>query len=217
MNQRPLWKLSIVTSPEAEEAVAEMLGGAFGEPAASYTDLESGTTTITAYFAQKPDWSRARQTSLRTELKRIASCGLKIGPDKFALGKVRRQDWAESWKRHFKPLEIGSALLIRPSWSQRRPRKGQALVVLDPGLSFGTGQHPTTGFCLQQLVACRRPKQGQSLLDIGSGSGILAIAAVRLGYQPVEAFDFDPEAVRVARDNAQQNGVAEQIDFRQQD
>ena len=87
----------------------------------------------------------------------------------------------------------------------------QKVVVLDPGLSFGTGQHPTTEFCLKQLVAERRAGEAQSFLDIGTGSGILAIAAAKLGYHPVRAFDFDRAAVRVARDNARRNHVLNHI------
>jgi len=81
------------------------------------------------------------------------------------------------------------------------------VVILDPGLSFGTGQHPTTSFCLNELVRVRKNGTPQSFLDIGTGSGILAIAAAKLGYQPVHAFDFDPESVRVARENARKNRV----------
>ena len=131
---------------------------------------------------------------------------------------MRREDWAESWKRHFKPLEIGDALLLKPSWEKRQPRKGQAVIILDPGLSFGTGHHATTGFCLRQLVEVRKGRgagresrasaPALSLLDIGTGSGILAIAAAKLGYSPVRCFDFDPESVRVAKANAAQNDVA---------
>ena len=84
-------------------------------------------------------------------------------------------------------------------WSRRRPKKGQSLVILDPGLSFGTGQHPTTRFCLEQLVAARGRRNASSILDAGCGSGILAIAAAVLGYSRVEAFDFDAVAVRYAK------------------
>jgi ribosomal protein L11 methyltransferase len=89
--------------------------------------------------------------------------------------------------------------------------------VLDPGLSFGTGQHPTTAFCLEQLAARRATGRQQSCLDIGTGSGILAIAAAKLGYKPVQAFDFDPAAVRVARANAFQNRVAKRVHIFRQD
>ncbi len=125
--------------------------------------------------------------------------------------KIRREDWAESWKRHFKPIEIGSALLLKPSWSKGRPKKHQAVVVIDPGLSFGTGQHPTTRFCLGQLVAVRKKEMAQSFLDIGTGSGILAIAAAKLGYAPVAGHDVDAEAIRIAKANARQNAVAGKV------
>ena len=134
-----------------------------------------------------------------------------------SLERVRHQDWSMSWKRHFRPIEIGSALLIRPSWSRRRPRKGQAVVEIDPGLSFGTGQHPTTAFCLRQLTVRRSPRKPQSFLDLGTGSGILAIAAVKLGYGPIDALDSDPDAIRIARANARQNGVVGRIRFLRQD
>ena len=143
--------------------------------------------------------------------------GLEIGSGRISLRQVRAEDWAESWKRHFKPIQIGSALLIRPSWSKRKTIKGRAEVVLDPGLSFGTGQHPTTAFCLDQLVKQKRRNQEQSFLDIGTGSGILAISAAKLGYRPVDAIDFDPDAMRIARNNARKNRVVQQIRFVQQD
>src|SRR5439155_618396 len=82
-------------------------------------------------------------------------------------------------------------LLIKPSWSRRRARRGQAVVILDPGLSFGTGQHPTTVFCLRELARLRKPGERQAFLDIGTGSGILAVAAAKLGYSPVCASEFD--------------------------
>jgi ribosomal protein L11 methyltransferase len=131
--------------------------------------------------------------------------------------KLPRENWAESWKRHFQPMEIGGALLIKPGWSRRRARPGQRVVRLDPGLSFGTGHHATTSFCLEQLAACRRPGAGQSFLDIGAGSGILAIAAAKLGYRPVQAFDCDPEAIRVSRANARRNRVQDRVRPRRQD
>ena len=217
MKQTPLWKISVTTTPEAEDAVAELLAGTFCQPATSYTDVETRQTIVSVYLQKRPDWSRARQAELTLGLKRIASSGLDIGPGKLARKRIRQEDWAESWKLHFKPLAIGAALLLKPSWSRRRPRKGQAVIVLDPGLSFGTGRHPTTAFCLEQLVAGRRPGDAQSCLDIGTGSGILAIAAAKLGYAPVEAFDFDPQSILVARANARRNGVSARIQLRRQD
>jgi ribosomal protein L11 methyltransferase len=215
---RGLWKLAVETAPEAEEAVTEWLSDAFGRPVTSYTNVDSSETRVTVFFEKKPEWSAAGRAELRAGIERIRDCGLKLGSARISLRKVRREDWAESWKRHFKPIEIDAALLIKPTWSKRRPRPGQSVVLLDPGLSFGTGQHPTTAFCLRQLTARRSDGAGrQSLLDIGTGSGILAIAAAKLGYVPVQALDLDPDAVRIARANARQNGVAGRIGFAHRD
>jgi len=188
-----------------------------GQPAFVYVDAEKQTTVASVYASKTSDWSAASRAALRRELQRLRAAGLPIGSGRISVEKVRREDWAESWKRHFKPIEIGSALLLKPSWSQLRPKKNQAVVVLDPGLSFGTGQHPTTRFCLEQIVAVRKPGWSQSFLDLGTGSGILAIAAARLGYRPVAATDFDPEAIRIARANAKQNGVLGKVRFICQD
>jgi ribosomal protein L11 methyltransferase len=109
-------------------------------------------------------------------------------------------------------MQIGKTLLVKPSWSKKCPAKNQAVVILDPGLSFGTGQHPTTSFCLHEIARRRKNEtQPTSFLDIGTGSGILAIAAAKLGYQPVHAFDLDPESVRVAKENLQKNRVADKV------
>ena len=217
MKRTLLWRITVTTTPEAEDAVTELLESAFGQSVCSWTDAETGIATVSVYVPTRPDWSRAKKNELVAGLRRIAGSGLNLGPGQILLKSIRKEDWSESWKLHFKPLVIGSALLLKPSWSRRRPRKGQALVVLDPGLSFGTGRHPTTGFCLRQLVARRCSGRSQSCLDIGTGSGILAIAAAKLGYAPVDAIDSDPEAVRTARANARRNGVAGKIGFRRQD
>jgi ribosomal protein L11 methyltransferase len=171
-----------------------------------YHDARTGKQTVTVY----PSSLRAPPHQARAGLSR-ALRRLFPGRSGILIKKLRRENWAESWKRHFKPVEIGRALLIKPGWSRRRARPGQRVVRLDPGLSFGTGHHATTSFCLEQLAACRRPGAGQSFLDIGTGSGILAIAAAKLGYSPVRAFDFDPEAIRVSRANARGNRVLDRV------
>ena len=206
----PLWRISIQTHREAEEAVVELCRAIFPEPPVSFTDADTGRVAVNVYVG-KPVGRAAVVLRIRSGFAVIRRSGLNAGSGKISIRKIPHRDWAESWRRHFKPLEVGSALLVKPSWSRRRPRAGQAVVVLDPGLSFGTGQHPTTAFCLRQVAACRDPRRPQSFLDIGTGSGILAIAAAKLGYSPVEAFDNDPVAVRRARDNARRNGVAGKV------
>ncbi|GDY21731.1 ribosomal protein L11 methyltransferase [Verrucomicrobiota bacterium] len=207
--------------PEAEEPVVALVERVFGVTPAVYLNSETGEVRVSVYT----ELAEAALGELRRELvaglESLRAAGVEPGDGVMAMAvrAVRREDWAESWKKHFKPLAIGGSLLIRPSWSRRRARAGQAEVVLDPGLSFGTGQHATTSFCLRQLVK-HRPRSGaagRGFLDMGTGSGILAIAAAKLGYGPVVAFDFDPEAVRVARENARQNGVGGSVRMARQD
>ena len=214
MNARqPLWTVSVDTSLEAEDAAGEMLGEVFGCQASSYFDFESRTSRVSVYVHGNiaPD---ARQR-INEGLNRIRSCGINVRPAKISIARVRKEDWAESWKRHFKPIEFGNVLLVKPGWSKKKPRKNQATVVLDPGLSFGTGQHPTTAFCLSEIAKHsprRSPeKNGRAFLDIGTGSGILAISAAKLGYAPVSALDFDADVVRLARANAKRNNVSVRI------
>lgn len=209
-NNKPLWRVSVATSPEADDAVAERVSSRFGTAAATYFDLETGISTVSFFSDRKLDLSRVR-AQITADLLRVEECGLRTCPAKIEIAKVKREDWAESWKRHFHPLEIGGTLLVKPSWSKQRPRKNQMVVILDPGLSFGTGQHPTTSFCLGEIARCHKKGTTQSFLDIGTGSGILAIAAAKLGYHPIEAFDFDPDSVRVARSNARKNRVDDKI------
>jgi ribosomal protein L11 methyltransferase len=217
MNRKSVWRIALKVPAEAEDAVVELFTRLFGDAASSYVDFETNFATVTVYFEKKPRISPTQRAELTADFKRIRECGLEIGRPKLSVRKLPRQDWAESWKRHFHPIEIGSALLIKPSWSKQRPKKGQATIILDPGLSFGTGQHPTTAFCLCQLVRHRKFGTKDAFLDIGTGSGILAIAAARLGYAPVEAFDFDSEAIRVASANARRNRALHKIHFFEQD
>ena len=206
-----IFQLSISIYADAEESVVVIFDDLFGETASVYCDADTGKTTASIFLANRSRWNRATMEQLQRRLQLLRDAGINPGPAKIQFKKLQRQDWAESWKKHFKPIQIGQALLIKPSWSQIRARSGQACVVLDPGLSFGTGQHATTLFCLEQIVRCRRADQRQSFLDVGTGSGILAIAAAKLGYSPIQAFDFDPESVRVSRINADQNHVLDRV------
>lgn len=217
MKAKSLWQITVNTSEESQEAVSEMMERVIHEPASIYIDTETHEVSVTIYLTKLQRQSKALRADLETGIDVIQNAGLNPAPGKIHIRKLAPKNWAESWKRHFKPIQIGKALLIKPSWSKLTPRHGQALVVLDPGLSFGTGRHATTSFCLQQLTARRKPEQKQSLLDIGSGSGILAICAAKLGYSPVDAFDFDPDAVRVSIENAQSNGVGNSVIPRRKD
>ena len=123
--------------------------------------------------------------------------------------RIAEADWAEAWKRHLRILHVGQRIVIRPSWLDYDPQEGEVVIVLDPGMAFGTGLHPTTQMCLMALEEHVRP--GMSLLDLGTGSGILAIAGAKLGASRVLALDTDPQAVEVARENVRRNGVMGQV------
>ncbi len=122
---------------------------------------------------------------------------------------VRDEDWAEAWKAHYQPLRIGKRLLLRPQWIAVDPAPEDIEIALDPGMAFGTGTHPTTQLCLEALETIMRP--ALDVLDLGCGSGILAIAAAKLGAKHVLALDIDAIALRATRENAALNGVARQI------
>ncbi len=214
---KPAWRISVTTSPEAEEAVADLLEALFQQTAVVYRDAAKPSAMVAVYLANQPDWSVKIRARLRAGFERIRTCGLDCGPGNVSLRKLRARDWAHAWKRHFKPLRIGRKLLIKPSWNRVRGLVGQAVVILDPGLSFGTGHHPTTRFCLAQIVAARQARVNQSLLDIGTGSGILALAGAKLGYAPVLGLDVDPEAIKSARLNARRNRLSRRITFRRAD
>lgn len=127
---------------------------------------------------------------------------------------VRDENWGEEWKKFFKPLRVGSRFLICPSWEKAEPGEGDLLIWMDPGRAFGTGQHETTRLCLEwldRLGAEETSFSGKSLLDVGTGSGILAMAGALLGFTRIVGIDNDPEAIETAQENVKRNGVAVRI------
>ncbi len=126
-------------------------------------------------------------------------------PPETILTFVQEEDWAEAWKAHFHPIPIGERLVVAPSWSDYIPLPQQVVVELDPGMAFGTGAHPTTRLCLEALE--RGLHGGETVVDWGTGSGLLAVAAAKLGAARVLAGDVDPLAVSIARENCARNGV----------
>ena len=141
--------------------------------------------------------------------------GIKLAASVADLGELNirplddGEDWRNSWKRHFTLLRVGQRLVIKPSWIDYAAQDGDVVVELDPGLAFGTGYHPTTYSCLEALEELVQP--GSAVLDVGTGSGILTIAAARLGAARVTAVDIDGHAVRAARKNFRRAGILEQV------
>lgn len=126
---------------------------------------------------------------------------------------IAEEDWASSWKEHFKPLAIGKRLIIIPSWETPAPTETRQIITLDPGMAFGTGGHETTRLCLECLeqILTDGPAPASPVLDLGTGSGILAIAAAKLGCTQIDAVDIDPQAILVAEENCCLNRVADAV------
>ena len=126
-------------------------------------------------------------------------------PTRLAMREIDDQNWAQLWKSHFKPLTVCPGLIIAPSWENITAGPGETVIEIDPGLAFGTGHHPTTLLCLQLIRTYLQA--GDSLLDIGTGTGILAIAAVKSGSSRVVAVDSDESAIAVAKENRRRNRI----------
>ncbi|MBX3011932.1 MAG: 50S ribosomal protein L11 methyltransferase [Caldilineaceae bacterium] len=122
---------------------------------------------------------------------------------------VQEEDWATAWKKFYKPLRIGQRVVLKPTWEAFTANQDDIVIHLDPGMAFGTGMHPTTRLCIVALEEVVHP--GDTVLDLGTGSGVLAFVAAQLGASSVLATDIDPLAVRVARENAQLNQISEQL------
>jgi ribosomal protein L11 methyltransferase len=190
---------------ETPGAAAELLS-ALGYQFSTWTDEETKSVKHTLYFLKEGEELEAA-AALKAAAPEWESFEVRIA--NIACSTLKKEDWAESWKIHFKLMEISERLAIRPSWIEYKPKKGQQVLVLDPGMSFGTGQHATTKFCLKAIDKfCAEAKSPLSMLDAGCGSGILSIAAKKLGCGKVLAFDIDPEASAIARENCELNGLA---------
>ncbi len=170
-----------------------------------------GPAVVRGYLLDTPEAARVRN-SLRLALQMAplsASGGL---PRWHRVRRLREQSWRDSWKKFFGIQRIGRALVVKPSWVRYAAKGGETVIEIDPGMAFGTGQHPTTAMCLRALEELVRP--GSRVLDLGCGSGILGIAAAKLGAARVLALDIDPMAVAATRENAAANGVADVIEAR---
>ncbi len=140
-----------------------------------------------------------------------AEFGFHRGVD-LSLSFIEDEDWASAWRAYFQPLRIGRKIVIAPTWTEVPTKPGDAVVRLDPGMAFGTGTHQTTQLCLEALEVAIGG--GETVFDVGCGSGILSIAAIKLGAARALAIDCDPLAVEATRENAELNGIAQRVEVR---
>lgn len=138
--------------------------------------------------------------------------GIDIGEGSVSLGQVNESDWANEWKKYYKPTKIGQRIVVKPTWEDYKRENGELIIELDPGMAFGTGTHETTSMCIREL---EKYVNGDSkVFDIGCGSGILAIAAAKLGAKEVLAVDLDEVAVKVSKENVEENNVSDSVEVR---
>ncbi len=222
-------ELAVEADQEAVEAVSEILA----RVAAGGTSVEAPFVTEAEGLAARVDPTRPAVVRGYVPARDEATVRAAVATVEAALGHLRafelrpigelrtrlvhEADWASAWKAHFPVLRVGRRLVIRPTWRRHRRRPGDVVLALDPGMAFGTGLHPTTRLCLRALedladAAVLRPRA--RVLDLGSGSGILSIAAAKLGAASVLALDVDPIAVEATAANARRNRLAARIEAR---
>jgi ribosomal protein L11 methyltransferase len=214
-----IWlELAVECDTEAVESVAELFarygyneGVVIEEPFTQDGDGDNlavdPTRPVTVRtFIAAPDAKEETIESIRQalwHLSRMRHVGELI------ISEREEEDWANAWKAHYSVHRIGNKTTVRAPWHEYEPKPGEVVIELDPGMAFGTGLHPTTRLCLTMLEDHLRP--GLSVLDVGTGSGILAIAAAMHGAGSVDAVDIEPVAVRSTRENAERNRVADRI------
>ena len=213
-------EISITVDPELAESVSELLSryvsnGVVVERGVIFTNDEDegtphGPARVFGYLALDEHTEETRQ---RIEeglwyLGRISKEMANPVPEP-TYRAVQNEDWMAAWKQHYRPIPIGKRLLILPAWIED-PRSGRMAVKIDPSMAFGTGTHPTTQLCMELLEDTTQA--GQPVIDVGCGSGILSIGALKLGASKVLAVDIDNAAIISTRENAQANGVLDHIE-----
>ena len=163
---------------------------------------------VTAYYPDTVDMEVVK-VQVHARLKELTDFGLETGQVCLTQQELAEQDWVDNWKKYFEPARITHDLTIVPSWTEYEATAGEKLIKLDPGMAFGTGTHPTTKmslFALEQVL-----RGGETVLDVGTGSGVLSIASSLLGAKKIYAYDLDEIAVRVAQENIELNANMENI------
>jgi ribosomal protein L11 methyltransferase len=215
----PAWlEASVRVDEELSESVADVMARfAPGGVTLGYDSIRPdpdgegtpcGPITVRAYLPWGPDVD-ARRAGLAEALWHLGRIRPIPEPE---FREVAEMDWSLEWKKNYRPFRIGRRLMIVPSWMDWKAAEGDAVIRLDPGMAFGTGMHPTTQLCLEALEEKTRP--GVEVIDLGCGSGILGIAALRLGAGRASGWDVDPEAVKTARENSAANGLAPRFEIR---
>lgn len=177
-------------------------------------DIPEGQAVVQGYFADDTDLKEV-ESIIRERIEELRSYEIDPGDALITWRTVHEDEWANAWKQYFKPARVTNRLTIKPTWESYTAQEGEQIIELDPGMAFGTGTHPTTSLCLRTLESV--VQGGEEVIDVGTGSGILAIGACKLGAKHVLAIDLDPVAVSSAMENASLNGLSDAITVREGD
>ncbi|SEN08405.1 50S ribosomal protein L11 methyltransferase [Paenibacillus sp. OV219] len=168
-------------------------------------DIPEGHAVIKGYFSELDSDVDALMTMLTARIDELREFDIEPGEYTITKAMVDEEDWANAWKQYFKPIRVSERLTIKPTWEEYTPSPGERIIELDPGMAFGTGTHPTTALCLRALESVI--KGDEEIIDVGTGSGILAIGAMLLGARRVLALDLDPISVTSATENIRLNNL----------
>ncbi|MHB1458417.1 MAG: 50S ribosomal protein L11 methyltransferase [Armatimonadota bacterium] len=199
-------EITIETTEEAQEAV----GSIMNENGCNGVAMQDGVPAFVKGYLPVDDRLEDRLLNIKELVTGIPQFGLDAGSGEITVTYAEEQDWAESWKQYFKTMRVGRFMVIKPTWEEYTPEPRDIVIELDPGMAFGTGSHATTRLCLEALEKYMQPRM--SVVDFGTGSGILAIAAAKMKASIVIAFDSDELAVKAARENVILNGVEDHIE-----
>jgi len=173
-------------------------------------DIPEGHAIIKGYFPEETDVEQLIH-DLKPRVEGLHEFGIDPGDVEYSYIEVDDEDWATAWKEYFHPIRITDRITIKPTWEQYEPEADELIIELDPGMAFGTGTHPTTSLCLKTLENVIQG--GEEVIDVGTGSGVLAIGAIKLGAKHVLALDLDPIAVSSATENVTLNGMSDHVDI----
>ena len=204
-------RITVTTSHDASEAVANCLFE-MSATGVEFKTLDATKVDLIAYYPLD-DRVGARTQKLRDFLAELPTWNIQPGPATVDLKHVKTEKWEDAWRAAFPPQHIGKRLLITPTWHNTPHNETDILIQLDPGMAFGTGYHPTTRLSLELLEDTVEPHH--RIADIGTGSGILTIAAVKLGAKQVDAIELDSTAIPVAAANFRMNDVTRQVSLSQ--
>ncbi|QTH46168.1 50S ribosomal protein L11 methyltransferase [Cohnella sp. LGH] len=177
-------------------------------------DIRPGYALYKAYFSEDYEMEPLA-AELKALLEGLPEYGYDAGEFTIHIGSVHEDDWANAWKQFFKPVAVTERLVIKPTWEEYEAKEGELIIELDPGMAFGTGTHPTTTLCLKALESAI--DGGERIIDVGTGSGVLAIGAMKLGAAKVLALDLDPVAVKCAKENIELNRYERDVEVRLSD